>query len=148
MEHYPEKTAISRNKPSAPMKFLNELGLLEGNKLDYGCGKGKDAETFEMDGFDPNFPEFKKRIKRKYQTITCNYVLNVLPKKEGIEILKDIQSHLKVNGTAYITVRRDIKKEGLTSKKTFQRNVVLDLPILTEKKGGYCIYILTKQTKL
>lgn len=128
------------------MRLLNELGLLVGTKLDYGCGKGTDADTFKMDKYDKYFEP--KKIKKKYSTITCNYVLNVITEKEGIEVMKDIQSHLRVNGTAYITVRRDIKKEGLTSKNTYQRNVILDLPILTEKKGNYCIYLLDKNTKL
>jgi ATP adenylyltransferase len=149
MEHYPEKTAISRNKPARPILLLSELGLLRGQKLDYGCGKGIDAETFKMSKFDPYFfPIELKRYFGAYDTVTCQYVLNVLPKKNEKEILTNIQNLLSDNGNAYITVRRDILKEGLTTKKTFQRNVILDLPILHEEKGRFCIYHLTKNSKL
>lgn len=37
-----------------------------------------------------------------------------------------------------------LKKEGLTSKGTFQRNVVLNLTVVVEKKNQFYIYRLTK----
>ena len=146
MNHNPEKTAKSRKSPSAPMKLMNDLGILKGKKLDFGCGKGTDAEVFEMDKYDPHY--FNVYPTKAYTTITCNYVLNVLPKEDERDVLKDIQGLLNKNGVAYITVRRDIRKEGLTSRKTFQRNVELNLPIFTEVKGRYCIYTITKGTEL
>jgi hypothetical protein len=58
------------------MRFLNSLGLLRGKMLDYGCGRGFDAEYYGMDKYDPHYaPEFPKI---KFDTITCNYVLNVV----------------------------------------------------------------------
>jgi hypothetical protein len=147
MKHHPEKTAISRTKPAKPMRLLDEKGLLKGSKLDYGCGKGLDAETFNMEKFDP-FYHPEKPNDSSFDTITCQYVLNVLPKDEETKILKDIQNLLKNTGKAYITVRRDISKEGLTSKKTFQRNVVLSLPVLHEEKNAFCIYELSKTSKI
>jgi hypothetical protein len=39
-------------------------------------------------------------------------------------------------------VRRDVRREGFTDSGTYQRNVTLSLPILTERKGAFCIYIL------
>jgi hypothetical protein len=146
MMHYPEKTAISRTKPAKPMTILSDKGLLKGKKLDYGCGKGLDAETFKMEKFDPHY--FPDKPKSLFDTITCQYVLNVVEKEKEAAILKDIQKLLKKEGKAYITVRRDIQKEGLTSKKTFQRNVVLDLPVISEKKNGFCIYELSKNSKI
>jgi len=142
MNHRPEKTAITRNAPAKPMRILFESGKLIGNTLDYGCGKGKDAEIYKMDKFDPfYFP--KKLQENSYDTVTCQYVLNVLPLEEESKILKHIKMLLKVKGRAYITVRRDLVKEGLTSKNTYQRNVILDLPIFYEKKNSFCIYELT-----
>ncbi len=55
-------------------------------------------------------------------------------------VLKKIRGLLKDNGVAYIAVRRDVKQDGYTNKMTYQRNVVLDLPVLTERKGKYTIY--------
>jgi hypothetical protein len=139
------KTAISRNKPSKPMRLLHEMGCLTGQKMDYGCGKGRDADFYGMSKYDPYyFPiDHKKRYAGVYNTITCHYVLNVLPKKEEKELLSSIKEMLVDGGKAYITVRRDIIQEGVTKKGTFQRNVKLDLPIFYEEKGRFCIYLLT-----
>ena len=133
-------TAIARKKPSVPMRHLAKIGFLEnGRKLDYGCGRGFDADFFHMDRYDPHYSPAKPT--KKYDIITCNYVLNVVSEFDGANILQEIKGLLKAEGTAYITVRRDIKKEGYTSKGTYQRNVVLDLPILKETKA-YCIYMV------
>jgi len=136
------KTAIKRKTLSAPSRELVKANVLQGKILDFGCGRGDDAKRLKVAKYDPNHsPEMPKG---KYDTIYCHYVLNVLDtKKERVEVVETIKKKLKKKGTAYITVRRDIKKEGVTSKGTYQENIILDLPILKEKKGGYCIYILT-----
>lgn len=136
------KTAITRKAPSVPMRYLYKQNLLRGKTLDYGCGKGFDAEYFKMDKYDPYYSPSKP--KGKYNTITCNYVFNVIePEKEPL-LLNEISQYLEEGGVAYITVRRDIKKEGFTSKKTYQRNVKLNLPILKET-STFCTYILSKK---
>ena len=120
------------------MRHLAKLGLLEnGQRLDYGCGRGFDADFFHMDRYDPHYSP--RKPTKKYDTISCNYVLNVVSQFDGDNILEEIKGLLQPSGFAYITVRRDIKKEGFTSKGTYQRNVILDLPILKETKT-YCIY--------
>lgn len=133
-------TAKSRVSPSKPMQILNDKKLLIGRMLDYGCGRGFDAKHFEMESYDiyynPTMPT------GKFNTITCNYVLNVIDNNETIkEILSKLKGLLKKDGTCYITVRRDVLVDGFTSKGTFQRNIKLELPILKENKL-YCIYIL------
>lgn len=133
------KTAIRRTKISAPMKHLCDAGLLFGRMLDYGCGRGFDADQFGMEKYDPYF--CSSLPEGKFDVITCNYVLNVLEHDVQIEsVLKKIRGLLKDNGVAYIAVRRDVKQDGYTNKMTYQRNVVLDLPVLTERKGKYTIY--------
>jgi hypothetical protein len=137
------KTAIVRSNLSSPMKVLEDRGLLAPPILDYGCGRGFDADYLEIEKYDPHyFPAFPART---FDTITCNYVLNVLQKGCENSILGSIKSLLKPGGIAYITVRRDIKQEGFTNKGTFQRNVILDLPVEYEKKGAYCIYRMEKE---
>lgn len=139
------RTAIARFKPSLPMLNLQKLGLLRGRKLDYGAGRGFDADYFRMEKFDPN--HWPQMPEGAFDTITVNYVLNVLPKEPWEErVLRDVQSRLAPGGRAYITVRRDIKREGMTSKGTFQRNVFLPLPVVTEKKGAYATYVLAPWT--
>ena len=72
----------------------------------------------------------------------CTYVLNVVEKDVQTKIVESIKSLLKKDGKAYLTVRRDIKKEGLTSRG-LQRNVHLDLDVLKEN-SSFCIYELSK----
>ena len=138
------KTAITRNKPSVPMRHLDKAGLLVGKMLDYGCGKGFDADHFDMDKYDPHYSPIK--VDGEYNTITCNYVFNVIDPDKEEELIEEIYKLLNANGTAYITVRRDLKQEGFTSKKTYQRNVNLKLPVLRET-STYCTYVLIKGVK-
>ncbi len=136
-------TAKGRKSPSKPMQFLSRKDLLIGRSLDFGCGKGFDAKHFKMESYDPHFQP--KLPKGKFDTITCNYVLNVIEDhKIVLDVIDKLKSLLKNKGTCYITVRRDIIKEGCTSKGTYQKNIVLNLPTLVENKS-FCIYILKKE---
>lgn len=135
------KTAITRTKVSAPLRLLNENGLLNGRMLDYGCGKGFSADRLNMDKFDPFY--YDDDINGQYDVITCNYVLNVLEHTEQAIVLYKLARYLKPKGVAYITVRRDVKVDGYTKKGTYQCNVELRLPVVF-KQSGFCIYELTK----
>lgn len=141
------RTAIKRPGKglSKPIRILVEKGVLIGQKMDYGSGRGYDANHYGMSMFDPYyFPlDHKERYYGVYNTIICQYVLNVLPPEEQEPILKEIEDMLLVGGKAYIIVRRDIKKEGPTTRDTYQRNVVLDLPVFY-KESAFCIYELHK----
>jgi len=142
------KTAITRKKPSVPMRWLDKQGMLKGDKmLDYGCGKGFDADHYKMDKYDPyhcheNTNLRSTCVKHFYDVITCNYVLNTVDEDNTKRIITDILSLLKENGNAYITVRRDIKNEGYTSRGTLQRNVLLDSAISIRKTSTYEIYTI------
>ena len=139
------QTAIKRNKLSAPMQYLNDFSdNFFGGQLDYGCGRGNDADLLGMKKYDPFYFPNEEVLRAKYSFITCNYVLNVVSLPEQVEILAKINDLLLDNGVAFITVRRDVKQDGYTSKGTFQRNVVLDLPVVREKKGHFCTYRLDK----
>ena len=114
------------------MKLLDKEGLLDGRILDYGCGRGFDAGELGLEAYDPYF--FPDMPKGKFDTITCNYVLNVVSEEIEAWILHDIEERLTSNGVAYITVRRDLNGQEPT-----QRIVKLDLPIV-EENAGFCIY--------
>lgn len=138
------RTAITRKKPSKPMAILENLGQFVNYhaKLDYGCGKGFDADHFGMAKYDPYF--FPDKPARVFDTITCNYVLNVIPDQaERVQVLKDIQSLLADNNSlAFISVRRDLKHDTNT-----QFLVELNLPTLY-KDSATVIYLLTKESHL
>lgn len=124
------------------MVMLRAHGKLKGKALDYGCGKGFDAQYYGLDKYDPHY--YPNQPTGQYDVITCNYVLNVVDPSEVVVILSKIRHLLADNGVAYLTVRRDIVREGHTSKGTYQYNVKLNLPIVKEN-SRYCIYKLSKQ---
>jgi SAM-dependent methyltransferase len=140
------KTAIRRFRGlSIPMRILNgQHTAILANKdvLDYGCGRGEDVDALHFAKFDPHF--FPNMPEGQFDVVVNNYVLNVLPIDKQDELIAKILAKVKTGGKAYITVRRDVKKEGFTSKGTFQRNVTLNYPIVLEKKGQFCMYVVTK----
>ena len=142
--HNRHRTAITRRKPSKPMAILESFGQFVNyhTKLDYGCGKGFDADHFGMVKYDPYF--FPDKPTQLFDTITCNYVLNVIPDQaERVQVLRDIQSLLADNSSlAFISVRRDLKHDTNT-----QFLVELNLPTLY-KDSSTVIYLLTKESQL
>jgi SAM-dependent methyltransferase len=139
-------TAIKRTKLSAPMRFLKEEGYLQGSHLDYGCGKGSDANILNIERYDPYW--FNVPLVDTYDTITCLYVLNVIPDlSERATVLHELHRLLKPDGVAYIAVRRDRFTEGWTSRGTWQGHVVLNLETVHIANGRFQIYKLTKDSK-
>lgn len=131
--NHPYLTAIQRNDLSVPTRYLLTHNLLKGRILDFGCGYGFDADELSRLGFDivgydyyyrPDFPE------GKFDTILCNYVLNVLEPYAQAEILMNVTNLLSPHGCAYFAVRRDLKDEGfrlhaIHRQYTYQCNVYL-----------------------
>jgi DNA phosphorothioation-associated putative methyltransferase len=129
------RTAISRKKLSKPVQIYRHE--LMGRILNYGSGRGEDTEFLRVLGYDIyNYDKYfpsDADLLVKYDTIICNYVLNVISTiDERIEVLLHIKQLLNENGYAYITVRpfselRSIKtsvkyNDGIiTSKNTFQK---------------------------
>lgn len=137
------KTAMTRTKLSAPAGWLNRAGRLKGRMLDYGCGRGGDADRLDCEGYDPHYRPVVP--VGPFDTIICNFVLNVIESHSvRRSVLSDIDSLLADDGRAYITVRTD--KCELTGRKanhTWQSLVVLDLPVV-KRGNGYIVYMLYK----
>ena len=132
-------TAITRKSPSVPMRWLAAGSRIIGRALDYGSGRGYDAKHFGMESYDPHYsPDMPSGL---FDTITCNYVLNVIEEPVAREmVVKDIRTRLKPGGRGFITVRNDSKAlNGRTSKGTWQGLVTLPLPII-RKCAGYVTY--------
>jgi hypothetical protein len=137
------KTAMGRVKPSAPMVYLETQGVILAGGLDFGCGKGFDAEYYGMDKYDPHFhPEFPRK---RYSVITCNYVLNTLSNAdERASVITEVDSLLTEDGIAYVTVRNDRDKlNGWTKKGTYQCLVILPFDVIRHVKG-YRMYTFRK----
>lgn len=149
-------TAKERDSISFPARILQNRGLLEGEVLDFGCGFGKDVEVLKQIGYNISgydkyyFPEYPTK---KFDTITCFYVLNVLMPEEQANVLMEISQLLKPGGKAYFAVRRDIKYEGFRNHKihqkpTYQCNVVLNFKSILKNENceiyEYMHYTLIK----
>lgn len=131
---YSHLTAKERDKLSFPAKLLLNKKFLVGDVLDFGCGFGKDVELLKIKGinivgYDKHYsPEFPTK---RFDTIICLYVLNVLLPEEQAKVLIELSQLVKPTGKVFIAVRRDLQYEGfrthkLHQKKTYQCNVVLN----------------------
>lgn len=129
----PHLTAIERTSMSFPTRWLKQNNLLKGEILDFGCGFGYDtdelkAQGYNTAGYDNHYrPEYPEKC---FDTIICNYVLNVLEPNEQAEVLMSVAELLKPTGKAYFAVRRDLKSEGFRTHyvhklPTYQSNVLL-----------------------
>lgn len=132
-------TAITRTALSRPIRYLLERGRLKGRVLDYGCGRGFDADELNLIGWDPHWRP--QRPRGPFDTVVCSFVLNVLDALERRTVLEDVQLYLKPGGVAYFTVRRDAGLKGWTSRLTWQEWVDLDLPVLYEN-AAFAIYYM------
>ena len=121
---YSHLTAIEREYLSFPAKYLRRNKLLKGDILDFGCGWGNDVKMlqqkgFNIQGYDPYyFPEYPQK---KFDTIFCFYVLNVLFSESQEAVIMSISQLLKPNGKAYFAVRRDLKREGFRKHYVHQK---------------------------
>ncbi|MEX0719086.1 MAG: methyltransferase domain-containing protein [Balneolaceae bacterium] len=137
-------TAKERDKVSYPTRRLYNMGVISGDVLDYGSGFGKDVEflksrNISCSGYDPHYaPDYPAK---RFDTIICNYVLNVLLPEEQAEVLMSVSELLKPEGKAYFSVRRDLKYYGYRTHrvhklKTYQCNV--KLPFKSILKNEFC----------
>ena len=131
--NHPYLTAIRRTDLSVPTRYLLQHELLKGKILDFGCGFGFDTDELKRQGLDivgydyyyrPDYPI------GQFDTIICNYVLNVLEPYAQAEVMMNISNLLKSTGTAFYAVRRDIEEEGfrlhaIHKQYTYQCNVKL-----------------------
>jgi 2-polyprenyl-3-methyl-5-hydroxy-6-metoxy-1,4-benzoquinol methylase len=138
-------TAISRKWPSAPIRWLSQQGLLKGKKLDFGCGKGLDADMYGMEKYDPFWFKCDDFAPSEFDTITCIYVLNVIEDfKERQAAVELMQHWLKPDGNLYIAVRADINRlKGYTKRGTWQGYIVLGNKKLCSTPN-FDMYHLTK----
>ena len=149
------KTAISRTTASGPTKWLAKERRLLGSILDYGCGRGKDVTWINEAhphaiGYDPHFFPNCTGIDPKpwwnvilYDTIICNFVLNVIESPDARQnLLNELMRLVRRGGQVYVSIRADkAKLKGLTKIGTWQGYVPLVAPWkLLNKTSSYELY--------
>ena len=119
-------TAIKRKTLSLPMQWLVDNGHIKkgDNGLDYGCGRGDDADALYFAGYDPHHRNVDLNAggsdKAFFDVVTCNYVLNVIEDKND-RFAVECNLIFRARRKAFISVRNDIKLlNGHTSKGTWQ----------------------------
>jgi diadenosine tetraphosphate (Ap4A) HIT family hydrolase len=113
--NHPYLTAIRRTAISAPTRYLVQHNLLTGRILDFGCGFGADTDLLKEKGLDiTGYDNYYRRSypTGKFDTIICNYVLNVLEPYDQAEVLMEVSALLKPGGKAFFAVRRDLTQDG------------------------------------
>jgi len=107
------RTAITRKTKSRPMTTVQPKIPKEAKVLDYGCGRGIDADLLKEEGynvskFDPHFFPDRNILTEKFDFITCFYVLNVIEEVEGqINVCNSVRQLLNENGVAVFAIRGD-----------------------------------------
>ncbi len=132
-------SAVARSAPSSPVKWLAERNKVRPGPgtLDFGCGRGVDAEWFKWDKYDPHF--FPEYPRKKYTCVVCIYVLNVVSLETEKKIIRQVRALLDKNGVAYFAVRRDAGMVLHRPSGYKQRYVKLGFPVLREHRQ-YCLY--------
>ena len=129
------RTAINRDKLSAPMQSLARHGYLSGDNtvFDFGCGKGDDlleleAHGIDAHGWDPVFKNDSK--KRKSNIVNLGFVINVIEDRdERVSVLKEAYGlsdkllvvSVMLGRETMMSQFRPYKDGVITSRDTFQK---------------------------
>lgn len=103
--NHPYLTAIKRTSLSVPTRYLLQHNLLKGRILDFGCGYGFDTDELKRQGYNITGYDYYYRPEYpvgKFDTILCNYVLNVLEPYAQAEVMMNVTNLLSPEGTAFL----------------------------------------------
>jgi hypothetical protein len=107
--------ATSMTRASAPIRYWTNEGLLRGEVLDFGSGQ----EAHEYEKYDiVHWPD-PAVLTKSWDTVMCNYVMNVQPADHLITQLACIIAHLvRPGGKALFAIRNDVKETAETARGT------------------------------
>lgn len=107
------RTAQNRASTSVPMTYYREQGLLRGDVLDFGCGRDVPPVGVQIARYDPAYQPDLDALSRPYNTITLNYVLNVIPlEAHRAQVLLALRPLLAPGGQLLIAVYRKSEQDS------------------------------------
>lgn len=122
-----QKTAISREGPSSPCLWLYHNGLIKSPTLDWGCGKGADAnflntQLYLTSKYDPHYHDRLPPLHSEFKTVLSIYVLNTIPDPhDRCQIVADMVPYVTKGGMLYVAIRADkAELKGWTKRGTWQ----------------------------
>lgn len=120
----PARTGLSKTA-----RVLLAGGLIRGRVLDYGCGRGFDAQHEGWDAYDPYYAPTP--VAGPYDTIVVNHVANILTRASREKLYQTVNALLGAGGTAWFSVARNIPERGKAGlRRRIGNYVVLTLPTL------------------
>ena len=101
------RTAIKRSSPSKPFAHFRAQGLVTGQVLDFGSGRGADCRGSKIRCYDPNHPRAQVRSlpRGPFDTVAAIYVVNVLPKPQRHAALRQAGARVKPGGHLLLAAR-------------------------------------------
>ena len=140
----PKKKSANQYRINYLLNFIKKKKIKPRKILDFGAGtgvfpfslkqKGYDVEFIEKDLLSYNYLKKKlglkplcknilklKKIKRKYDIITCNKVLEHFPKEKLNKTINKLKKLLNKNGIIYLELpdAENAKKEGFERQEFF-----------------------------
>ena len=106
--------------------------------LDLGSGRGFDAGYYGMAQWDPHWA--LEEPDGLFDTVTCVYVLNILPPDMWQRVVTQVREKLAPGGRGYIAVRRDLKKPVQAGRGCTQRKVFLSGLESIVDNGKFAVY--------
>jgi hypothetical protein len=108
----------SYTRGSGPWKYWRQKGLIVGKVLDFGCGKDSQNGVVGYDAFARPDPT---PLLERWDTVVCNYVLNVQPSDHLVVLLAFvIRGLLRPNGHALFALRNDLDLGRHDTPRGFQ----------------------------
>ena len=104
------RAAIGRAEPSAPVRLLlAHYGVQNLEILDFGSGRGTDAEALDATAYDPYHPdpELRKLPGGQFDLVLAIYVLNVLPPRKRGPAIDVVLSKVRRGGFLFVAVRTE-----------------------------------------
>lgn len=110
------RTAQNRGAPSLPMAWYKTGGRLRGKILDFGCGRDVPVSGVQIARYDPAYQPDLTTLTEQYDTITLNYVLNVIPlEAHRAQLLLALRALLNPGGRLLIAVYRKGDQDSKTA---------------------------------